>query len=69
MCDLTIQLWDTAGQERFRAIMGSYFKNALGLVMVYDITKHDSFVNLGKWYATAMENCNEFISLLVVRRG
>jgi GTPase SAR1 family protein len=46
--------------------MASYFKNALGLVLVYDITKHDSFENLNKWYALAMENCNEFVSILVV---
>ena len=46
--------------------MASYFKNALGLVLVYDITKHDSFENLNKWYALAMENCNEFVSILVI---
>jgi GTPase SAR1 family protein len=45
-CNITIQLWDTAGQERFRSIMPSYFKNALGVVLVYDITKRDSFENL-----------------------
>lgn len=38
-CHVIMQLWDTAGQERFKAVVTSYFKNALGVVLVYDITK------------------------------
>ena len=37
------QIWDTAGQERFRTITGTYYKGAQGIVIVYDITKKDSF--------------------------
>lgn len=47
--------------------MNSYFKNALGVVLVYDITKHESFENLLKWYGMVMETCNEFVSLMVVQ--
>ena len=47
---VTLQIWDTAGQERFsRAITSSYYRGAQGVVVVYDVTNHDSFVNVQGW--------------------
>ena len=34
-----LQLWDTAGQEKFRSVTKSYYKGAVGVLIVYDITK------------------------------
>ncbi len=34
-----LQLWDTAGQERFRSVTKSYYKGAVGVLIVYDTTK------------------------------
>ncbi len=34
-----LQLWDTAGQEKFQAVTKSYYRNALGVIIVYDITR------------------------------
>jgi len=44
-----LQIWDTAGQERFRTITQSYYRSANGVVLVYDITKRSSFLNLQRW--------------------
>jgi small GTP-binding protein len=44
-----LQIWDTAGQERFRSISKSYFRNAVGAVLVYDITNLSSFDQLSDW--------------------
>jgi small GTP-binding protein len=44
-----LQIWDTAGQERFRAISKAYFRNAVGAVLVFDITRADSFDDLVAW--------------------
>jgi small GTP-binding protein len=44
-----LQIWDTAGQERFRSISKSYFRNAVGAVLVYDITDLTSFDSVGDW--------------------
>ncbi|XP_010416175.1 PREDICTED: ras-related protein RABA6a-like [Camelina sativa] len=43
------QIWDTAGQERFRAITSSYYRGALGALLIYDITRRTTFENIKKW--------------------
>ena len=35
-------IWDTAGSERFRGVASSYFKGAVGIVVVFDLTDPDS---------------------------
>lgn len=40
---------DTAGQERFHTITTSYYRGAMGIMLVYDITNSKSFDNIAKW--------------------
>lgn len=44
-----LTIWDTAGQERFRTLTSSYYRGAHGCVLVYDVTRMDSFENLQQW--------------------
>ena len=44
-----LQIWDTAGQERFHTITTSYYRGAMGIMLVYDITNSKSFDNIAKW--------------------
>eukprot|EP00979_Chaetoceros_neogracilis_P011824 scaffold2993_cov266-Chaetoceros_neogracile.AAC.5 len=46
---IKLTVWDTAGQERFRTLTSSYYRGAQGVVMVYDVTRRDSFENLEQW--------------------
>lgn len=46
---IKLQLWDTAGQEKFRSITRSYYRNSVGALLVYDITKRSSFEHLVDW--------------------
>ena len=40
---------DTAGQERFHTITTSYYRGAMGIMLVYDITSAKTFDNISKW--------------------
>lgn len=43
------QIWDTAGQERYRAITSAYYRGAVGALLVYDVTKRETFNNVNTW--------------------
>lgn len=47
--DLKLQIWDTAGQENFRSITRSYFRAAIGALIVFDITNKESYTNVVTW--------------------
>ena len=53
---LRLQLWDTAGQERYRTFTSAYFKDAHGVILVYDVTKKSSFINVDEWLKSCLEN-------------
>jgi len=50
---IALKLWDTAGQERFKSITRSYIRGTNGLLVVYDVTNRDSFVNVSSWISSA----------------
>jgi small GTP-binding protein len=52
-----IKIWDTCGQERLRALTSNYYKNADGIILVYDVNSNDSFLNLEKWFKSIDDNC------------
>ena len=44
-----VQFWDTAGQEKYRSLASSYYKEAHGIILVYDITRRKTFQNCTRW--------------------
>jgi len=47
---LTLDIWDTAGQERFRSMnMGLYYRGAVAAIIVYDVTRRESFEGVKRW--------------------
>jgi Ras-related protein Rab-2A len=53
-----LQIWDTAGQEKFRSITRSYYRGAAGCLLVYDITRKETFDHLQSW----LEDCRKYAS-------
>ncbi|XP_031395491.1 ras-related protein RABC2a isoform X2 [Punica granatum] len=50
-----LTIWDTAGQERFRTLTSSYYRNAQGIILVYDVTRRETFTNLSDVWAKEVE--------------
>lgn len=46
---------DTAGQERFRTLTTAYYRGAMGILLVYDVTNLDSFDHLTYWLKNIQE--------------
>ena len=53
-----VQVWDTAGQERYRAITSAYYRDAVGAIIVYDITKEDTYNSVVRWVKDVRNNTN-----------
>ena len=60
------QLWDTAGQERYRAITTAYYREAVGAIIVYDITKEDTFKSVEKWVQDVRNNTSREVCIMLV---
>ncbi|OAY40949.1 ras-related protein RABC2a [Manihot esculenta] len=52
---LKLTIWDTAGQERFRTLTSSYYRNAQGIMLVYDVTRRETFTNLSDVWAKEVD--------------
>lgn len=61
-----LQIWDTAGQERFKSVSKAYFRNAVGAILVYDITNDSSFEDLISWLNDLQQLCNPNAYILLV---
>ena len=52
-------IWDTAGQEKYRSLPKKYYKNADGILLLFDVTKQESFNNVSNWIKEINENSNQ----------
>ncbi|XP_071690634.1 ras-related protein RABC2a-like [Rutidosis leptorrhynchoides] len=50
-----LTIWDTAGQERFRTLTSSYYRGAQGIILVYDVTRRETFTNLSDIWAKEID--------------
>ena len=56
---IKVQLWDTAGQDRYRTIAKNYYKGSHGILLLYDVTKENSFENIREWVQNIREEVYE----------
>jgi len=63
---IKLQIWDTAGQERFRTITTAYYRGAMGIMLVYDITNEKSFDNIRNWIRNIEEHAAADVEKMVL---
>ncbi|XP_052191853.1 ras-related protein RABA3 isoform X2 [Diospyros lotus] len=60
------QIWDTAGQERYRAVTSAYYRGALGAMLVYDITKRQTFDHVARWIEELRAHADSSIVIMLI---
>jgi len=63
---IKLQIWDTAGQESFRSITRSYYRGAAGALLVYDITRRETFNHLATWLEDARQHANSNMTIMLI---
>ena len=64
---LKLEIWDTAGQERYRSLTKIFYKNSSCAILVYDITKKQTFDELKNyWIGQIKESAPKDIMLAIV---
>ena len=63
---IKIKVWDTAGQKRFRTITKQYYKNAEGIILIYDVTESKTFDQIEDWVMNIMDNKQSDAKVILV---
>lgn len=63
---IKLQIWDTAGQESFRSITRSYYRGAAGALLVYDITRRETFNHLANWLEDARQHATANMVIMLI---
>lgn len=64
---INLQIWDTAGQEKYRSITKMFYKDASAAILVYDITREESFLEIKNfWFKEVKENSSEDLVVALV---
>jgi len=61
-----LRIWDTAGQERFRNITKAYYRGAMGIIVMYDITDTKSFEKLHTWMDHISRNATNNVTKILI---
>ena len=56
---IRIKIWDTTGQERYKSLTKGFFRNAEGVMLVYDVTNSETYENLKYWMQSIKNNLGE----------
>lgn len=61
-----LQIWDTAGQERYRSVTRSYYRGAVGCLIVYDITSRSSYERVPQWLQDVRQLAGKDTTIMLI---
>lgn len=61
-----LQIWDTAGQEKYRSIVQTYYKGAVGIILMFSVNDRKSYQNVDNWMKQIKQNAAENIVILLI---
>ena len=64
--EAVLQIWDTAGEEKHDAVTKQYYNDSNGVMVVYDITKEDSFKKLEKWIKYINNYAPKGVTIMII---
>ncbi|KAL2747177.1 ras-related protein RabJ [Vespula maculifrons] len=64
--EVKLQVWDTAGEERFKSMAPMYYRNANAAMLVFDVTRYNSFTAIKNWVTELKRNVEEQMVLTVI---
>ena len=63
---IKLQIWDTAGQERFKTITTAYYRGAMGILLVYDVTNESTFHNINQWMLAIRQHASSSVNKVLL---
>ena len=61
-----LKIWDTCGDEKYRAITKQYYRDAQGIILVYDLTQRETYEKLNDWLKMIKETVTENPVIILV---
>lgn len=61
-----LQIWDTAGQERFKSVSKAYYRGAVGVLLVFDLTEMKTFEDLDTWLVDVHNLCDSNVVIQLI---
>ena len=61
-----LTIWDTCGEERFMSVTKQYYNGSHGAMIMYDLTKKDTFIKMNRWIKDVKDNAPKDIVIMVV---
>ena len=65
---VSVDIWDTAGQERFNKMHPAYYHRANACILVFDVTRKQTYQHLTQWYEELREAAEQIPCILVANK-
>lgn len=64
--DITLQIWDVAGDKKFSSMRKAYYNNTSGVMVVFDLTKPETFQNVPTWMNDYLQFYPELLPTIII---